>query len=92
MFLQIGDAVIRFLTTDTYMMTSWNDGYGIDLVYQDSIPDMGKFNCIMMSPNGKISRVIGHLWGEFTRWISLTKAGDVELWCFLWSAPEQTME
>ena len=29
------------------------------------------------------------LCGEFTgnRWIPLTKAGDAELWCFLWSAP-----
>ena len=23
-------------------------------------------------------------------WIPLTKASDAELWCFLWSAPEQT--
>ena len=32
--------------------------------------------------------------GEFTghRWIPLTKAGDVELWCFLWSTAEQTVE
>ena len=32
--------------------------------------------------------------GEFTshRWIPLTKASDAELWCFLWSAPEQTAE
>ena len=35
-------------------------------------------------------RVTGPLCGEFTgrRWISLTKASDAELWCFLWSAPE----
>ena len=26
------------------------------------------------------------------RWIPLTKASDVELWCFLWCAPEQTAE
>ena len=26
------------------------------------------------------------------RWIALTKASDVELWCFLWSASEQTVE
>ena len=26
------------------------------------------------------------------RWIPLTKASDGELWCFLWSAPEQTVE
>ena len=33
------------------------------------------------------------LCGEFTghRWIPLTKASDVELWCFLWSAPEQRL-
>ena len=44
--------------------------------------------------NGNIFRVTGHLWGEFTdpRWISLTKASDAEHWCFLWSAPEQTIE
>ena len=34
------------------------------------------------------------LWGEFTgdRWIPLTKASDAELWCFLWSVPQQTAE
>ena len=39
-------------------------------------------------------RVPGPLRGEFTghRWISLTKASDAELWCFLWCAPEQTPE
>ena len=26
------------------------------------------------------------------RWIPLTKASDVELWCFLWSATENTVE
>ena len=49
----------------------------------------------MMTPsNGNIFRVTGPLWGEFTgdRWIPLTKASDTELWCFLWSAPEQTVE
>ena len=40
--------------------------------------------------NGNIFRVTGHLCGEFTgpRWISHTKASDVELWCFRWSASE----
>ena len=34
------------------------------------------------------------LCGEFTdhRWIPLTKASDAELWCFPWTAPEQTVE
>ena len=40
------------------------------------------------SSNGNIFRVTGHLCGEFTghRWIPRTKAGDAELWSFLWSA------
>ena len=44
---------------------------------------------MMASSNGNIFRVIGPLCGEFTghRWIPHTKASDVELWCFLWSAP-----
>ena len=39
-------------------------------------------------------RVAGPLREEFTghRWILLTKANYAELWCFLWSAPEQTVE
>ena len=49
---------------------------------------------MMTSWNGNIFRVTGHLCGEFTghRWIPGTKASDAELWCFLWSAPEQTIE
>ena len=49
---------------------------------------------IMTSPNGNIFRVAGPLWGEFSThwWIPLTKASDAELWCFLCSAPEQTVE
>ena len=49
---------------------------------------------IMTSSNGNIFRVTGPLWVEFTghRWIHLTKASDVELWCFLWSGLVQTVE
>ena len=38
-------------------------------------------------------RVTGPVFGEFTshRWIPITKASDTELWCFLWSASEQTV-
>ena len=44
----------------------------------------------MTSSNGNILRVTGPLWGESgDRWIPLTKASDAELWCFVWSAPEQ---
>ena len=49
---------------------------------------------MMTSSNGNIFCVTGPLCGEFTShlWILLTMASDVELWCFLWSAPEQTFE
>ena len=42
----------------------------------------------------KLFRVTGHLCGEFTghRWIPRTKACDAEPWCYLWSAPEWTVE
>ena len=29
---------------------------------------------------------------KWKHFIPLTKASDVELWCFIWSAPEQTAE
>ena len=53
-----------------------------------------KVQCMMTSSNGNIVLVIGSLCGEFNgdRWIPLTKANDAELWCFLWSAPEYTVE
>ena len=41
----------------------------------------------MTSSNGIIFRFTGHC----DRWIPLTKASDAELWCFLWSAPKQTV-
>ena len=49
---------------------------------------------MMTSSNGKIFHVTGPLCGEFTghRWTPLTKASDAELWCFLWSASELTLE
>ena len=49
---------------------------------------------MMTSSDRNIFRVIGHLCGEFIgrRWIPRTKASDAELWCFLLSAPEWTIE
>ena len=50
---------------------------------------------IMMTPsNGNIFRITGPLCGETTgqRRIPLTKASDAKLWCFLWSAPEETVQ
>ena len=45
---------------------------------------------LMTSSNENISRVTGHLCGEFTfhRWIPRTKTSDAEFWCFLWSGHE----
>ena len=39
------------------------------------------------------SALLALLWWKSTghMWIPLTKASDAELWCFLWSAPEQTV-
>ena len=44
---------------------------------------------MMMSSNGYIFCVTGHLCGEFTghQWIPRTKASDAELWCFILSVP-----
>ena len=43
-------------------------------------------------PHHHIFRVTGPFVGGIHRWIPLTKASDAELWCFLWSASEQTVE
>ena len=52
-----------------------------------------EFIVMMTSSNGNPFHVTGLLSGEFTghQWIPLTKASDVELWCFLWSAPENLL-
>ena len=54
----------------------------------------GSIYALMTSSNGNIFRVTGLLCGEFTdhRCIPHTKASDAELWCFLWSTPEPTVE
>ena len=51
--------------------------------------DNSVIGIMMTSSNGNIFRVTGFLCGKFTghRWIPRTKGSDVELWCFLWSAP-----
>ena len=49
---------------------------------------------MLTSLNGTIFRVTSLWCGQFAahRWIPLTKASDAELWLFLWSAPEPTIE
>ena len=64
----------------------------------ESSCNLVSWNCInslpvylmITSSNGNFFRVTVLLCGEFPgpRLIPRTKASDVELWCFLWSAPE----
>ena len=61
----------------------------------DDVNAVGSENGIMMtSSNGNIFRVTGPLWGDSPgqQWIPLTKASEAERWCFLWSAPQQTVQ
>ena len=55
---------------------------------------LGLWHIMETSSNENIFRITGPLWGESTghRWISLRTACNVELWCFLWSPPEQMIE
>ena len=66
-----------------------------NITQQVTLPTVSAAQVMVTSSNGNIFHVTGPLWGESTghRWIPLTKAGDAELWCFLWSAPpEQTVQ
>ena len=76
----------------TYLCLIRNDL--INMFKQNILPMEIMMIIMMASSNGNISLVTGPLWGEFTghRWIFITKASDAEFWCFLWSAPEQTVE
>ena len=60
--------------------------------HEDNASLIDAMDCkfIMTSSNGNIFRVTGLLWEESTG--HRTKASGVELWCYLWSAPEQTLE
>ena len=61
---------------------------------QEYIIHWGRYHSMVTSSNGNIFRVTGSFWRELTgdRWVLLTKASDAKLWCFLWSAPEQSVE
>ena len=63
------------------------------LQYYSEASDSSFFN-MMASSNGNIFCVTGHLCRQFTGhlWIPHTLTSDAELWCFLWSAPELTIE
>ena len=61
--------------------------YQLYQLYQQA--DVWSIHIMMVSSNGSIFSVTGHLCGEFTghRWIPRTKASEAELWCLLWSVP-----
>ena len=65
-------------------------GFGLQKIRShDARPRATSVN-IMTSSNWNIFRVTVPLYREFTghRWVPPTKAIGVELWCFLWFAPE----
>ena len=59
---------------------------------RDSIPQAVYVHDDVIKLN--IFRVTGPLVGEFNghMLIPITKASDAEFWCFLWFAPESTVE
>ena len=74
----------------------WNLSHSIWVRWGQGKYLPGKYTkgcCMIKSSNRNIWRIIGHLCMEFTGdwWIPLTKASDKELWCILWSVPEQTV-
>ena len=73
---------------------SSNKSHSLDYMtgYKGSSPSYAHRG-MMMSSNGNLIRFTGLMCGEFTghRWIPSTKVSDAELWCFLWSAPYQTV-
>ena len=67
--------------------TIWRNGF-------DDERYVGSISYITTAQGNIQHNITGPLWGESTgdRWIPLTKASDAELWCLLWSVPEQTVE
>ena len=92
-----------FVVTDRLTVSSRPNG-NIKLLHQHLISAtkhrQALLHCISWwittksSSNENIFCVTGLLWGQSTggRWIALTKASDVELWYFLWSALEERVD
>ena len=88
LFMLISDLATRQLITSTYLRKRFVNK-------NNSTTVAGcVYSLMMTSTNGNIFSVTGPLCGEFTghRGIPLSKTSDAELWCFLWSEPEQTVE
>ena len=86
-------------------MDGWIDGWNIFLRaalysgYFDPTRQLANYSNVPLGPwwrhqMEKKFRVIALLWGKSIgyRWIPRTKVSDAELWCFLWSVPEPTVE
>ena len=58
---------------------------GVHQAWSITVTILRRHYHMMTSSNANIFCVTG-------RWMLLTTANDVELWCFLWSAPEQSGE
>ena len=56
--------------------------------------DIGKAHADVIKWKPLRRYITGSSWEESTgdRWIPLIRASDADLWCFLWSAPEQMVE
>ena len=80
----VSDELVELFESPTKVECSSSSG----IAYKTQCGNM------MTSSNGNIFHVTGPSCGEFTsdRWIPLTKADDAELWWFLWSTREQTVE
>ena len=80
-----------YIITDSIMEITYKQN---SEKYEDSVHCLNGKSIMMTSYNGSIFRVTGPLCGEQTghRWIPFTKASGVKLSCFIWSAPEQTVE
>ena len=103
LILNLNSQMAELWEQNTFQLLIWDTGFGdkgrIMEVWLSCYPvllstDSKTRSHMTTSSNGDIFRVTGHLCVEFTgpRWIPHTKASDAELWCFLWSASELTVE
>ena len=85
-----GQVINSHLKKTSYLTQNWILTTCDTLVSTDCVRCIFYFSFMITSWNGNIFRVAGHLCEESTghRLITSTKASDVELWRFRWSASE----
>ena len=90
--------ILTGLLFDHYFVLHEYDAIWAILLYENcylinvSVTNALKRNSTMTSSNGNIFRVTRPFWREPTDAGGLKKASDAELWCFLWYAPQQTIQ